>query len=144
MTGIIGHACRVLTYWRERDAGTECPVAIRHLADAIQVDTDDWMRVSAQEFSTALPINFGAERIEEITRKSGRDSSARAHTIDATRRHRHALVPLDPSDWRRLVVHSGRLHAAELPPLSETHPAVRVDMAGAGEAVQPATVGVSA
>ena len=132
ITGMIGHASRVLAYWQARDAGTSPAAAIRQLADAIKEDTDGWLQVSAQEFSQALPINFGAERTAEIARQSGTDSSARAVTIDATRRHRHALVPLDPSDWRRLVVHSGRLHANPLPPLSRVHPARREHAAAAG------------
>jgi hypothetical protein len=99
--------------------------AIRRLADEIKEDTLGWLHVSAQEFSQAVPINFGAERIEKISKASGRSTSARATTIDATRRHRHSLVPLDHSDWRRLVIRSGRTHALSLPPLSEIHPALR-------------------
>jgi hypothetical protein len=130
ITGMIGHASRVLNYWRDREAGTTAKDATRQLADAIKVDTDGWLQVSAQEFSQAVPINFGAERIAQIQKETGRDASARATTIDATRRHRHALVPLDPSDWRRLVVHSGRLHATPLPPISPYHPDVRAEAEG--------------
>jgi len=125
ITGMIGHAYRVLEYWRAREGGEQQEIAVRALADGIKKDTDDWFHVSAQEFSTALPINFGAERIAEIEAASGTDSSARAFTIDATRRHRHSLVPLDPSDWRRLLVRSGRMHAYALPPIEPTHPALR-------------------
>jgi len=128
ITGMVGHASRVLKYWQERDAGVSPEQAIRKLADSIKEDTDGWLHVSAQEFSQAVPINFGAERIARIEAHTGRNSAARATTIDATRRHRHSLVPLDPSDWRRLVVHSGRLHTYPLPPLSEVHPALRDEM----------------
>ena len=125
ITGMIGHGHRVLLYWQARAEGMPHDQAIRALADGIKQDTDDWFQVSAQEFSTALPINFGAERTAMIEEKSGRDSSERASTIDATRRHRHSLVPLDPSDWRRLLVRSGRMHALPLPPIQPTHPATR-------------------
>ena len=125
VTGMVGHACRVLQYWQARDGGDGPDAAIRQLADDIKDDTDGWMRVSAQEFSQAVPINFGADRIAQIERQTGVDRTARATTIDATRRHRHSLVPLNPSDWRRLVVHAGRLHTYGLPPMLKTHPAQR-------------------
>ena len=132
ITGMVGHASRVLRYWQSRDAGTEPQQAIRQLAQDIKDDTDGWLQVSAQEFSTAAPINFGAQRIADIEAQSGRDGSARATTIDATRRHRHSLVPLNPSDWRRLVIRAGRLHAEGLPPLSDVHPALRDRKGGMG------------
>jgi hypothetical protein len=125
ITGMVGHGARVFRYWQDREGGMDQPSAIRRLADGIKEDTDGWLHVSAQEFSQAVPINFGSERIEKISRASGRSVSARATTIDATRRHRHSLVPLDHSDWRRLVIRSGRTYALSLPPLSEMHPAVR-------------------
>jgi len=131
ITGMVGHASRVLHYWQSRDAGASPEDAIRQLADEIREDTEGWLQVSAQEFSQALPINFGAERIADIEAKGGRDGSARATTIDATRRHRHSLVPLNPSDWRRLVIRAGRLHAEGLPPLLDTHPATRDKLASA-------------
>ncbi len=125
VTGIVGHAHRVRQYWKARDAGQTPEQAIRGLAEGIEKDTQDWLQVSATEFSQAVPVNFGQERIKKIARASGRDVSARAETIEATRRHRHSLLPLDPSDWRRLVVHQGFTHAIELPPLSGEHPARR-------------------
>lgn len=135
ITGMIGHGHRVLLYWRARAEGVDPDTAIRALADGIKKDTDDWFQVSAQEFSTALPINFGAERIAKIEAAAGKDSSLRANTIDATRRHRHSLVPLDPSDWRRLLVRSGRMHALPLPPIQPTHPALR----GTPDSILPST-----
>lgn len=125
ITGMVGHACRVYTYWQNIDAGLSEDEAVRRLADAIKEDTLGWLHVSAQEFSQALPINFGQERIAEIEAKSGTSSGERATTIDATRRHRKSLLPLDPSDWRRLTIRSGRLRVPEIPPLQETHPADR-------------------
>ncbi|GAA2987230.1 hypothetical protein [Actinokineospora diospyrosa] len=125
ITGMVGHSSRVYQYWLDRDAGTAPEVAIRDLAAAIKKDTDGWLHVSAQEFSQAVPINFGQERIAAIEKQTGRSSSLRAHTIDATRRHRHSLVPLNPSDWRRLVIYAGRLHTHDLPPLLDTHPLCR-------------------
>ncbi|MEC3978124.1 hypothetical protein [Amycolatopsis sp. H20-H5] len=125
ITGMVGHGARVLRYWEARDAGSTAPQAIRGLADGIKADTDGWLHVSAQEFSQAAPINFGTERIEQIARSSGKDSGMRAAAIDATRRDRHALVPLDQSDWRRPVMYPGRRYAYPLPPLQPTHPAER-------------------
>lgn len=125
MTGMVGHAVRVRDYWKAREAGVEPSVAIRALADAIRKDTEEWLEVSAQEFSQSAPINFGEERIAEIENRTGRDRSARAHTIDATRRQRHELVPLNPSDWRRLVVRAGKLYTFDLPPIPDTHPSLR-------------------
>jgi hypothetical protein len=149
ITGMVGHASRVLRYWRSRDEGMSAAAAIRQLAQDIKDDTEGWLQVSAQEFSQAVPINFGAERIADIEAKTGRDASARAITIDATRRHRHSLVPLNPSDWRRLVIRAGRLHAEGLPPLLDTHPSVRdkvesTPVAGTDVAVEdePIPVGV--
>jgi hypothetical protein len=124
MTGIVGHSARVLDYWRARDAGTAPAEAIRHLADGIKADTHAWLQVSATEYSQAAPINFGAERIAQISEASGIDPSARAHAVDAARRQRHALVPLDPSNWRRLFVRNGRVLSA-LPELDADHPLMR-------------------
>lgn len=124
MTGMIGHSARVLEYWRERDAGISTADAIRHLADRIRTDTHAWLQVSATEYSQAAPINFGAERIEQISKGSGIDTSVRANAIDAARRQRHALLPLDPSNWRRLFVRNGRVLSA-LPDLGVDHPLQR-------------------
>jgi hypothetical protein len=126
MTGMIGHSARVLEYWQARDAGASPAEAIRWLADRIKADTHAWLRVSATEYSQAAPINFGARRIEQISKSSGIDPHARAHSIDAARRQRHALKPLDPSNWRRLFVRNGRVLSA-LPELDESHPLQRPD-----------------
>lgn len=126
ITGMVGHACRVYTFWKDLDAGRSEDDAVRTLADSIKDDTVGWLHVSAQEFSQALPINFGQERVAEIEARSGVRSTDRAMTIDATRRHRKSLLPLDPSDWRRLTIRAGRLHVPEVPALSGTHPAERV------------------
>ena len=126
MAGMIGHSARVLAYWQERDAGASPSDAIRRLADRVKEDTLGWLQVSATEYSQAAPINFGAERIEQISKASGTDRNARAHAIDAARRQRHALIPLDPSNWRRLFVRNGRVLSA-LPELDESHPLQRPD-----------------
>ncbi|WP_156755511.1 FHA domain-containing protein [Actinokineospora pegani] len=125
MTGMVGHAHRVLRYWQGREEGMSTEDAILRLAAEIKEDTLGWLQVSSQEFSQAVPINFGQERISAIERSTGRSSAQRANAIDATRRHRHSLVPLNPSDWRRLVVHPGKLYTNDLPPLSDVHPALR-------------------
>src|SRR5579885_3510309 len=124
MTGMVGHSARVLAYWQARDAGTSPADAIRRLADGIKEDTHGWLQVSATEYSQAAPINFGAARIEQISKASGTDPNARANAIDAARRQRHALIPLDPSNWRRLFVRNGRVLSA-LPELDESHPLQR-------------------
>ena len=124
MTGMVGHSARVLEYWRSRDAGTSAADAIRRLVESIREDTHAWLQVSAKEYSQAAPVNFGAERIEEISKASGIDTSARASAIDAARRRRHALIPLDPSNWRRLFVRNGRVLSV-LPELDDDHPLQR-------------------
>ncbi|BCL77774.1 FHA domain-containing protein [Ktedonobacteria bacterium brp13] len=121
MTGMIGHSARVLEYWQARGAGTSPAEAIRRLADNIREDTNAWLQVSAKEYSQAVPINFGAQRIEKISKASGIDVNARANTIDAARRQRHALIPLDPSNWRRLFVRNGKV-LSSLPELGAIHP----------------------
>lgn len=125
MAGMIGHAYRFLEYWQRREAGL-CPdSSIRLLADRIKQDTEAWLSVSAKEFSEAIPINFGAERGAQIAAASGIDPTKHAHSIDAGRRQRHSLLPLDPSDWRRLFLRNGRVVSAALPPLNPIHPALR-------------------
>ena len=124
MTGMVGHSARVLEYWRSRDAGTSPADAIHRLAESIREDTHAWLQVSAKEYSQAAPVNFGAERIEQISKASGIDTSARANAIDAARRRRHALIPLDPSNWRRLFVRNGRVLSV-LPELDDDHPLQR-------------------
>ena len=124
MTGMIGHSSRVLEYWRMRDAGEPPATAIRRLGDSIREDTHAWLQVSAKEYSEAVPINFGAERIEQIAQEGGIDAAARAQSIDAARRQRHGLIPLNPSDWRRLFVHNGKV-ISELPELPHDHPLQR-------------------
>ena len=128
MTGMIGHSARVLEYWQSRDTGTSSADALLQLADSIREDTHAWLEVSAKEYSQAAPINFGAERIEQISKASGIDTSVRANAIDAARRRRHALIPLDPSNWRRLFVRNGRVLSA-LPELDVDHPLQRPDRA---------------
>ncbi len=133
MTGMIGHGSRILEYWQSRDAGNPPADALRQLADRIRADTHDWLQVSAKEYSQAIPINFGVERIERVSKASGIDLEARANAIDAVRRQRHELIPLDPSNWRRLFVHNGKV-LSELPELAAVHPQQR--------AAPPAPLGV--
>ena len=125
MTGMVGHSAGVLRYWQMRDEGASREDAMRQLADTIKRATEAWLHVSAKEYSDAVPINFGAERIAQITAKSGFSATARAHAIDATRRRRHSLLPLDPSDWRRLFLRNGAVVSAPLPELHAMHPSLR-------------------
>ena len=124
MTGMVGHGARVLRYWQSRAEGTPPEQAIRELALAIKEDTEGWLEVSAQEYSEALPINFGAERIEAISAAVAHPQP-RAAAIDASRRKRHSLLPLDPSDWRRVFLRNGKVLSAPLPELHAMHPALR-------------------
>jgi hypothetical protein len=128
MTGMIGHSARVLEYWQARDAGISPEDAIRRLADRIREDTQAWLQVSAKEYSQAAPINFGAERIEQISKASGIEANVQSNAIDAARRQRHALIPLDPSNWRRLFVRNGRV-LSSLPELEADHPLQRPEHA---------------
>ncbi len=128
MTGMIGHSSRVLAYWQERDQGATPAEAIARLAERIKEDTHAWLQVSAKEYSQAVPINFGAERIARINQASGVPTSARANAIEAARRYRHALIPLDPSNWRRLFIRNGKVLSA-LPELGENHPLQRAQHA---------------
>jgi hypothetical protein len=125
MTGMIGHSWRVYEYFRARDSGVPHEQAIRSLADRIKEDTTSWLHVSAREYGEAIPINFGADRIAQIESRSGISSNARAAAIDASRRQRQSLIPLDPSDWRRLFLRNGRVYSAPLPELHAMHPALR-------------------
>ena len=125
MTGMIGHSWRVYEYYLAREAGVPHEEAIRKLADRIRSDTHAWLHVSAKEYSEAVPINFGAERISQIEAQGGISSSARSAAIDATRRQRHSLAPLNPSDWRRLFLRNGKVYSVPLPELHAMHPALR-------------------
>ena len=125
MTGMIGHAGRVLAYWQARSNGMPAAESIDYLAYGIKEDTDAWLKVSATEFTQAIPINFGAERGQQIAADSGINLHARNGGADATKRARHSLIPLNPSDWRRLVIRPGRTASSALPPLHPLHPAAR-------------------
>jgi hypothetical protein len=122
MTGMVGHSSRFLEHWKRRAEGLDADTSIRMLADQIKGDTEDWLRVSAREFTEAIPINFGAERGAQIAAASGIDVKAHATNVEAARRHRQNLVVLDPSDWRRLFLKLGHTVSAPLPPLSARHP----------------------
>ncbi|MFB9622748.1 hypothetical protein [Nonomuraea helvata] len=121
MTGMIGHSARILRYWQARNLGKTPEVAIRELAESIRQDTSAWLEVSASEYSDAVPINFGAERIEAIVAASGYPAGVHDTRIEAARRHRHTLLPLDASDWRRPVFRNGIVMTDPLPELS-MHP----------------------
>jgi hypothetical protein len=139
MTGMIGHSARVLNYWQSRQAGLAQPRALRLLAADIARDTDAWLRTSATEFTKAIPINFGAERGRHIAAASGIDPLANGIGVEATRRMRHGLMPLDPSDWRRPLIRPGRVSSSALPPLDPRHPALRpVRPAGSAAELPPA------
>jgi hypothetical protein len=138
MTGMIGHAARVLEYWQSRDLGVSPDQAIRSLADQISDDTHKWLDSSAHEYSEAIPINFGAERIAQISGASAIPADTLGKTTDSARRLRHSLRPLDPTDWRRLFLRNGLVLSEPLPALSLLHPALRPDssIGGSGPSVR--------
>ena len=118
-TGMLGHAKHVLRYWQARAGGTEHDVALRALADAIKQDTMVWQDLSAADFSQ--PPRAAAAGAASKRRARRQDA-----IIAATRRHRRSISPPDfPDDWSRFTTYVGELHAYELPPLRETHPAAR-------------------
>lgn len=126
MTGMVGHSWGVLEYWRGRDAGNSPAEAITGLATKIRDDTLGWLHVSASEYSDALPINFGADRIRQIAEAtSGMGAAGKSHVIESSRRTRHSLLPLNPSDWRRPLLRAGRVYTGKLPELHAVHPALR-------------------
>ena len=47
ITGMVGHASRVLRYWQDREEGIAPHTAISTLAAAIKEDTEGWLQVSA-------------------------------------------------------------------------------------------------
>ncbi|MFG1885833.1 hypothetical protein [Micromonospora sp. NPDC049102] len=128
MTGMIGHSARVLQYWRSRSLGADAGKALRALADGIREDTLNWLEASEKEYRTAAPVNFGKERIALIAERSGIDADRVPAQIDAARRMRHSLLPLDASDWRRRVLRNGIASSTPLPALQEQNPENRTDV----------------
>ncbi|SER03192.1 MFS transporter [Actinokineospora terrae] len=118
-TGILGHAARVLTYWRRRAEGADTDTAIRELADGIKADTDAWIDVSLPNFA-------------QPPRPCAGDPAAWQRVIEATRAHRRAIAPVNHRDeWSRINVFVGRLYSYRLPDLLPTHPATRPETAEA-------------
>jgi hypothetical protein len=66
IAGIVGHGARVLTYWRDRDAGSTAEQAIRSLADAVRRDTEAWIRIGAAERVEAPQGHFTADCFAEM------------------------------------------------------------------------------
>ena len=122
MTGMVGHSMAVLNYWKARIEHVSTEAASEKLAEEIRMGTQDWLDVSAKEFTQFTPINFGIERIQKIAEESGISLEARTQLIDASRRMRHGLSPQDPSDWRRPAMRNGKVRTKPLPMLGEEHP----------------------
>ena len=136
MTGMVGHASRVLRYWQARDAGSSASAAIRELAEGIKEDTDAWIQVSASEFMQAVPAKTAAGHAGKALTPH-KDADEHAELIDAIRRHRRSIVPLEHRDeWSRFVLHTGHLYAFNLPPLKQTHPAARAVTTVAGASAE--------
>jgi hypothetical protein len=128
MTGMIGHAGRVLAYWQSRSKGMSTLDAINQLACGIKEDTEAWLEASATEFRQAIPIISGHERGKQIAGDRGIIVDSRKRGMDAAMRARHALIPLNPSNWQRLHIRRGITRCVLLPPLHPKHPATRVLM----------------
>jgi len=118
MTGMVGHTLELLAYYDALDGGAPHAAALRALADGIKRATEQWLEVSAKEFTEAIPINFGAERGRQIAAASGIDVGARAHRIDASRRVRRGLGVLTAESWRRPIIRPGVTSSRPLPKLS--------------------------
>lgn len=126
MTAMVGHGAGLLDYWQARDSGASPEEATDALAAKIKDDTLAWLHVSATEYTDAHPINFGADRIRQIseaTRATG--SAGKNNLIDSSRRQRHSLLLLNPSDWRRPLLRAGKVFSGRLPELHVVHPALR-------------------
>ena len=140
MTGMVGHASRVLRYWQARETGAGAPEAIRALADGIKADTSAWIEVSAPEFRQVPPFKPAVEPAAGARAEDARRRSLEEHgqMLDEIRQYRRSVVPLDQRDeWSRFVLHTGHLWAYNLPPLLETHPAARNE---GFQVIQPLTV----
>ncbi|HEY3735081.1 MAG TPA: MFS transporter [Streptosporangiaceae bacterium] len=133
MTGMVGHASRVLRYWQAREAGVSTGQAARALADGIKEDTSAWIEHSAPEFQQAPPF----KRAEGAGPSPRTDLAVHGQMMDDIRMLRRSIVPLDQRDeWSRFVLHTGHLWAYNLPELLDTHPAARDEI----EVVVPLTV----
>ena len=52
-------------------------------------------------------------------------ATGKSHVIESSRRVRHSLLPINPSDWRRPLLRAGRVFTGKLPELHAVHPALR-------------------
>jgi len=125
MTGMTGHAGRVLAYWQSRSNGMSAFDAINGLAHGIKEDTEGWIEVSAKEFTQATPVILGPEKGKQIAGGSCINFDSRERGMDAARRARHALIPLNPCNWQGSCIRPGTTRCAPLPPLHPEHPATR-------------------
>ena len=117
-TGAIGHAARVLRYWQGRDTGCSAEESIRRLADGIKEDTQGWLQVTEAEFRQPP--------LADHRDGKPRDRVAIEKVLDATRRHRQSIAPVNHRDhWSRITLFVGRLHSHALAPLLPTHPDLR-------------------
>nr|CAF31535.1 putative component in exporter complex [Micromonospora olivasterospora] len=120
MTGIVGHAWRVLRFWQAVDAGTDERTAIRQLADEIKADTDDWLAHSAELFARPTPRATVAEPQER----------ERQRALAEATRYRRSIVPQRyPDEWSRIQLRTGRIYAYGLPPIDPVPPALRTEPA---------------
>ncbi|MCO5969052.1 MFS transporter [Actinoallomurus soli] len=116
ITGLVGHAWRVLRYWQAVDAGTDERTAIRRLADEIKADTDDWVAHSAPLFARPAPTATVAQPQE----------MERQRALAEATRYRRSIVPQNyPDEWSRIQLRTGRIYAFNLPPIDPVPPALR-------------------
>ncbi|CAB9513878.1 expressed unknown protein [Seminavis robusta] len=115
MTGMVGHSMSVMKFWKSKDEeGVDLEDAFTRLSKDVKQGTQDWLDLSAKEFSSSTPVNFGIERINQVFEHSHVVDSERAESIDASRRMRHELAVQDPTDWRRPFFRNGKVLTAEL------------------------------
>ncbi len=109
--GMVGHAYRVRQYWLDRERGITPDTAITTLAASIKRDTAEWIDESLDQFRqppAAIP-----------TAGVTPDGVRRQAAIEATRRLRRSVQPIDYNDqWSRITLFVGRLHSYPLPKLS--------------------------
>ncbi|GAA3275696.1 hypothetical protein GCM10020218_022830 [Dactylosporangium vinaceum] len=116
LTGMTGHAWRVLEFWQALDAGTDERAAVRRLADAIKTDTEAWLEHSAPLFARPAPRATVADPREQ----------ERQRTMAAATRYRRSIVPQRyPDEWSRIQLRTGRIYAFRLPPIDPVPPALR-------------------
>ncbi|GAA3301837.1 hypothetical protein GCM10020218_096330 [Dactylosporangium vinaceum] len=117
LTGMTGHAWRVLEFWQALDAGTDERAAVRRLADAIKTDNEAWLEHSAPLFARPAP----RATVADTARAGAAADHGRGDPLPAL--DRAAALPgrVEPEFQLR----TGRIYAFRLPPIDPVPPALR-------------------